>query len=572
VLRSLRDIEGRKAVVFVSEGFYGDRLAREIDEVAAAAAQCYCVFYPVDINERDALIAEDTPSGADQATSIFDKLNTLGTLATATDGLLIQDAAHRADQAFATVAAQSQDYYLVGFMPREEDGRKDRNAYRRIAVRVARPGARVGTRTGFALGDPRLALGRRQAIDRALAAPFPLQALPIEYTTYVLRGSSPGVQRVIVSLSVQLPIASSKEARAADVVYAVRSAATGRVAASGTDLIALPVHADGGGSTGSGAFRVQFDLAAGEYLMRVVVREPAGLVGSADRRFIVPALDGPAVTSGDLILSARPGELPVHAKAYPGESVSGIVDVYGRTPEQLRDIRVQVDLVAVGETVPVATGDTQLLDIRPIGGGAAREVRVELPIEGVATGAYLARATVRSGADTQSQVVREIEVRAGERAASATAAEEAESDVFDPRELVSGDLAREYGARLRIERTPAAADALRGLDRLGASDFAAAIGAFQAALAADPQRAATAFFLGWAFHGAGDDRQAVTAWRRAAYVDPKLLPAHLALAEIYVRMSQPALAVQALRAGLTALPNSVELRERLERLAPFERR
>src|SRR5258706_3793939 len=50
--------------------------------------------------------------------------------------------------------------------------------------------------------------------------------------------------------------------------------------------------------------------------------------------------------------------------------------------------------------------------------------------------------------------------------------------------------------------------------------------------------------LGWAFHGAGDDRQAISAWRRAAFVDPTLVSAHLALADAYVRLAQPALATQ----------------------------
>jgi hypothetical protein len=42
--------------------------------------------------------------------------------------------------------------------------------------------------------------------------------------------------------------------------------------------------------------------------------------------------------------------------------------------------------------------------------------------------------------------------------------------------------------------------------------------------------------------------------------------AHIALADAYLRLSQPGLAVQALSAGLAALPDSLELRERLARL------
>jgi Tfp pilus assembly protein PilF len=85
-------------------------------------------------------------------------------------------------------------------------------------------------------------------------------------------------------------------------------------------------------------------------------------------------------------------------------------------------------------------------------------------------------------------------------------------------------------------------------------------------MSADDGNGATAFFLGWAYHAAGDDRQAISSWRRAAFLEPTLVPAHLALAELYVQLSQPALARQALRAGLEALPDSPELKERLARL------
>jgi predicted Zn-dependent protease len=114
--------------------------------------------------------------------------------------------------------------------------------------------------------------------------------------------------------------------------------------------------------------------------------------------------------------------------------------------------------------------------------------------------------------------------------------------------------------------SPVAADGTRALDRFGARDYASAVAAFDAVLAADPQNAAAAFLLGWAYHGAGDDRQAISAWRRAAYVDPTLVSAHLALADMYVRLSQPALAIQAIRTGLAALPQSPELLDRLSRL------
>src|SRR5262245_7068765 len=118
VLRPLRAIEGRKSILLVSEGFQVDHLSREIEEVAAAAAQSYSVVHAFDINRREIDITVNQPVGGDQSSDIHDKLSPLGTLAAETGGTLLIDAGSRADQAFASLADQSGDYYLVGFLPR----------------------------------------------------------------------------------------------------------------------------------------------------------------------------------------------------------------------------------------------------------------------------------------------------------------------------------------------------------------------------------------------------------------------------------------------------------------------
>ena len=186
-------------------------------------------------------------------------------------------------------------------------------------------------------------------------------------------------------------------------------------------------------------------------------------------------------------------------------------------------------------------------------GGLAREARIDLPLGGVAAGTYIARARVLDGRDTASEAVREIEVRRGQRPSSA---EGHDVDALDTREAARSAVARRFESK----------HGTRALERLGAADYPAAIAELKGAVDSDPRDGVAAFLLGWAFHGSGDDRQAISAWRRAAFVDPTLVPAHLALAEIYVRLSQPALAMQALRAGLAALPQSPELLDRLHQL------
>ena len=561
VLRPLRTIEGRKTVLFVSEGFNGDRLSREIEEVAAAAAESYSVVSALDANRREIDMTAAEPVGADQANAIHDRLSPLGSLAAETGGSLVLDAGIRADQVFRSLAEQSQDYYLVGFTPPEE-ALAHRGEYRRVTVPVKRSGSQVSTRTGFAMTEAAAHLDRYQALDRAMTAPFPQQGLPIRYTTYVLRGSSQGAQRVILSLESELPVAPAPGNAAADVVFVVRSASDGRVAASGHDSMALPAQSTDGATTGIGTFRIQFELPSGTYLMRAVVREPGGLVGSADRRFTVRALDGPSLEAGDLVLSTSRGELPVRPTAFTGDGLTGIVALYARTQEQLANARVAIDVLPIGENTSVVSGVAELREIRTMSDGLTREARLELPLQDVAPGAYLARARVSDGGDTVSEVVRELDVRSGR----APLARQIAADVADARDAGRSTLAREFVTHLEQTGSVSAEQGRHGVERLTAGDYAAAADAFDIVLKMDPRNAPAAFLLGWALRGAGQDRDAISAWRRAAFLSPTLVPAHLALVDIYTELSQPALAVQAVRAGLAALPQSPELLDRLARL------
>ena len=121
----------------------------------------------------------------------------------------------------------------------------------------------------------------------------------------------------------------------------------------------------------------------------------------------------------------------------------------------------------------------------------------------------------------------------------------------------------------RSAATGVAAPALRGLALFVREQYAAAAAALTTAWDAAPDNALTTFFLGWAHDGAGNSPAALSAWRSAAHLDPSLVSAHLALADGYLKISQPALAVQALRAGLAALPSSTEIQARLRQLEPI---
>lgn len=589
VVRTLRQVDGRKAVVLFSEGFQVDNVTREIQQVAAAAAESYSVVYALDLNPRGVEASDDTPRGGTAVTEVLDRLQSIGSLAAETGGTLVTDANGQIDRALARIAETTEDYYLVGFTPAGA-GRDD--GYHRIRVTVTRPGASVAVRKGYAAGPRATPADRRRTIEAALAAPFSQQGLRVEYTTYTLRGGD-GTERVVLSLAAELPVDPSRTARA-DVVYVARDVDTGRVAASGSDTITLPGTPDRPGATvGTGVYRVQFDLPAGTYLMRAVVREPGGLLGSADRRFQVRALDGPDVTASDLVLgSADARGLPVRAAAYPSEVLTGVFELYARAERQLESVAVTADLVPVGGADEAVSVRADLEPTRSSNGVTSRGVRLELPLEGVPPGEYVVRARIRNGADTIGERLRDVTVKSGERRRDPPGT----APRAEPRHVLQSEIARRLigdvqaraaqgGALASAARSAATGDwpavdaalggeanrsadaqLLRGLAGVARGDYTRAVEALREAERQGTAGAAVLFVAGWANAGSGRDADAITAWRGAVFEDPTLVPAYLALIDAYERLGHRDLALQVVRSGLRRMPGSPELLNRLAQL------
>jgi len=590
VITQFRDIEGRKTVVLFSEGFFQDNLARELETVAAAAAQSYCVFYSFDLNQRHNSLTEANAPETTLATEIQARVAPLSTLAVETDGMMVIDAGSRVDRALDRIAEQAQDYYLLAFAPSEE-AKLHRGQYRRVTVKVKRPGARVSARTGYAMAPAQTPADKKRAISSVLGAPFVQQGLKLDYTTYVMKAAQAGSHRVVLSLNTDLPVRANST-DVADVVFVTRDVRDGRVVASGSDTIPLPASARPGAPLGTGTWRIHFNVPAGSYMMRTVIREPGGLVGSADRRFEVRPLDGLEVSASDLVLGSATGGLAVRARAYATDGLTGALEAYARTKEQLgSSLDVKLELRRAGDNSAVTSIVGEMKEVEQDGGGGFnRRVSFALPLMSVPPGEYVAHAVVTARGEVVAERTRHVDVLAGgpPDVASAPAA------AVSPVEVTKGDLAKRYLADIqtrtqgsvaaeagrqaiegrweetevslrRVTTDTAATHALRGFALFAREDYAGAAAALQRSMGLE-ERALTSFFLGWAQDGAGDSRAALSAWRTAAHLDPALVSAHLALADGYVKLSEPALAVQALRAGLSALPSSPELQSRLQQI------
>ena len=558
-LEQYRSIEGRKTVLFFSEGFEQSNLAREVERVAAAAAESYAVFYVFDLTRRQNQLEMATPAATTEASELQARMQPLGNLASETDGVFVPDASTHLEEAMLRLAGETQDYYLVGFSP-SAAATASPGAYRRVKVRVRRPGARVNARSGYAVASGGSPI-RRTAIDSALSAPFANQALHVAYTTYTMHSGNPGRARVILSLEADLPLRDGTNGMA-DVVFVVRDLRDGRVAASGTDTMRLPSTAAAGASTGIGTYRVHFELPPGSYMMRTIVREPGGLVGSADRKLDVRGFSGPDVTVSDLILGSAGGALPVRARAYTQDGLTGVVEAYSRNADQLRDVAVTASLVPIDSDRTATTFRAGVAEAVSTGTGLMRRATFAAPLSDVMPGSYFARVKITAGGETVADLTREVDVIAG----TAPAPPPPPAPELRPREVLESDFVRPARAALRASTGPGAARAVKGFELFERADYPAAAAELAAALAVERDNAPIAFVLGWAYEGAGDHTHAIGSWRAAATIDPKLLPAHLALAEAYIRISEPALAAQAIKAGLLALPDSPELQAKLAQL------
>jgi VWFA-related protein len=595
VIRELAVIEGRKSVILISEGFYADNVQHEIELVAAAAARASAAIYSLDINRREIDLRAEQPAGGAQYAEIQNRLESLGTLSADTAGELLPDAGSHVDVVLNRIADTLQDYYVLGFEPNSQQ-LADRDRYRRVTVKVLRKGVTIRARTGFTLNDPAINADKRRSIDTVLAAPFPQPGVPIEMTTYVLRGASRGLHRVIVSAEADLPLQSGS-AGTADVVFVVKDARDGRLTTSGTDKMRLPSAAAPGRATGVGRFNVQFEAPPGSYLMRLAVREPGGTVGSVDRRFEVRPLDGVDVTASDLVLGRRSGGLPVRAVVRTDEAVTGVLEIYAWRPADLERAEVLVDLARIGETAAETSTRARLLEVQPSASGARRGAEVELPLQGIAPGQYVVRATVKAGGETVAELSRELQVvPAGTRVVPDAPAPD---ERVPPTEILSGEIGKNLVVALAASTTDRtvvtaagaastgnwqkaedglrkaapgpAATLLQGLASFALGRYDEAATKIDSVLTATPPAdarttAMVSFALGWIHTYRERDLDAITAWRNAIVADATLVPAYLALADAYVRRSEPALAVQVLRGGLTAVPRSSEIEKRLRAL------
>jgi len=322
--RMLRDVPGRKSVIHFSNGVErtGVENQAQLRATIDAANQANFSLYTVDARGLMALPAGGDASSASPAgtgvytgQAVFSQLSslrgsreTLASLAADTGGRTFYDL-NDLGQAFRKVQVENSSYYLLGNSPANlrSDGR-----FRRLRVKVDRPGLRVASRPGhfapknfrqFTREDKELQLRQALEFDQPfLDLPFVVD------TAYFL----PGNKNYNVVLAAKIPASAvsvlNKSARHQtefDFIWRITDP-KGSVAGVLRDTLPVKLSEETYQRLLSGnvLYKGGIVLLPGNYRLKVVVREnQSGKMGTFEQPLALPPVPDSGLALSSVVLS-----------------------------------------------------------------------------------------------------------------------------------------------------------------------------------------------------------------------------------------------------------------------------
>lgn len=346
MLTSVRDLaafmEGirgrRKSMLLISEGVSYDIydvfnntsagfILQQANDAVAAATRANVAIYAIDPRGlsafEEAIEASGTPAGVTPSQfSVTGRLQdalrlsqqSLQVLATETGGFA---AINRNDfaSAFERVVRENSTYYVLGYYPTNDrrDGR-----FRRIEVRVKRPGVQVRSRRGYVAPrgrapNTRAAAGTTPlaaATTAALNSPIPTGGIPLSLSAAAFKGPAPDASVAIaVEMRADMFAFTEKNGTFADrVEVAIGSLDTkGALRGGNRHVLSMEMSAQTAALARERGFRVvsEIMLPPGRYQIRVAAAEEgANRSGSIFYDLEVPDFHKPAFAMSGIAITA----------------------------------------------------------------------------------------------------------------------------------------------------------------------------------------------------------------------------------------------------------------------------
>ena len=311
------------------------------------------------------------------------------------------------------VFRETGSYYLLGFESPYRDGK-----FRRLEVKVNRPGLTVRTRNGYvAPNTKKIERDKTLPIIKALSSVLPDPDVPVRVSTAPFAIPGKDLAAVSIVLGIQQPVPGERVAEKIDVVASAydtgyRNRGFFRQTAQ---LTLRPVE---GSSDAKYEILSKLELRPGRYNLRFAVH--SGTLrksGSVFQEIDIPDFRKAPLSMSGVVIGVEP-PLPSAPKGFlasitpvapttqrtflKGHRPSAFLQVYqGKAPVTARLVTAIVDeldeVIYSGETV---------LGPEQFGAGLPADHRFDVPVERLRPGAYLLRFTAAAGKNFATREVR----------------------------------------------------------------------------------------------------------------------------------------------------------------------
>jgi VWFA-related protein len=341
-------------------------------------------------------------------------------------------------RAFRRIVADNSAYYQLGYRPSNpaQDGK-----YRRISVRVKRPGLRVRARPGYFARRPSDALpavaapaAASEELQALLASPTQIRGLPMRVAADAFRGASP---KALVHLIVEfagsgLPLREQDAAFTNSVELLVRANdSRGDLQADARRSLDLRLRPETKQAIERNGLRftTEFEVPPGRYQIRVAGRETErGRTGSVFVDLEIPDFTRGQLVMSDLLLTASsaagwptrgdaaatlrpllPG-IPTAAREFSSADTLGVfTEIYDNEP---RPHRVDIVMTVRADDGTTALTAREQRDRSEIGGTGrgGYGYAARMPLAGLAPGRYVLTIEARSRLD-DTRTTKDVEFR-----------------------------------------------------------------------------------------------------------------------------------------------------------------
>jgi len=450
----------RKAMLFISEGVDYDinqvmgvqgstatSVLQDTQDAIAAATRGNVAIYTIDprglVSGSEDLI-QSSSTFDDQGVGLVSSLSelrlsqdSLRVLSENTGGFAAVNQ-NDFNGAFDRIVRENSTYYVLGFYPTNErrDGR-----YRKLQVRVKRPGLMVRARNGYfaARGrasepKPSTSKALNVAIDEAMGSPLPTPGVPMKVFAAPFKGAAPNAA---VAMAVEIDASkfdyTEKDGTWFEKVEVVSTAtdANGKVYPGERQTVNLMMKPQTYERVKSRGLRVltQANLPPGRYQLRVAAGNANGKAGGVIYDLDVPDFTkAPFTMSGIALTSLAAQEvttiapknplrdfLPGPATASREFATGDTITMFGEVYENQRGgaahmIEIKTELRAEGGRVIRNTSEQRSsTELQGASGGYGFTARI--PLLEVAPGLYVVHVSAQALAGDRPQVSRDIQIQ-----------------------------------------------------------------------------------------------------------------------------------------------------------------